>query len=85
MATLGHQALQSVKEPTNDHSNNRYQCTQNLAMNVRKSKLQHITALADDIAAHGLIHNLVGYKNGKGYQVVAGGRRLEASLTDIAT
>lgn len=47
-------------------------------MNVRKSKRQHIAALADDIAAHGLIHNLVGYKNGKGYHVVAGGRRLEA-------
>ena len=47
-------------------------------LNVRKSKRKHIEALADDIAAHGLIHNLVGYKNGKGYAVVAGGRRLEA-------
>jgi len=47
-------------------------------LNVRKSKRQHIEALADDIAAHGLIHNLVAYKNGKGYAVVAGGRRLEA-------
>jgi len=47
-------------------------------LNVRKSKRQHIEALADDIAAHGIIHNLVAYKNGKGYAVVAGGRRLEA-------
>lgn len=47
-------------------------------LNVRKSKRQHIAALADDIASHGLIHNLVGYKNGKGYYVVAGGRRMEA-------
>ena len=47
-------------------------------LNVRKSKRQHIEALADDIAAHGVIHNLVGYKQGKGYAVVAGGRRLEA-------
>ena len=47
-------------------------------LNVRKSKRQHIAALADDIAAHGLIHNLVGYKNGKGYHIVAGGRRLDA-------
>lgn len=47
-------------------------------LNVRKSKRQHIEALADDIAAHGVIHNLVAYKNGKGFAVVAGGRRLEA-------
>ncbi len=47
-------------------------------LNVRKSKRQHIAALADDIAAHGVIHNLVAYKNGKGFAVVAGGRRLEA-------
>lgn len=47
-------------------------------LNVRKSKRQHIEALADDIAAHGIIHNLVAYKHGKGYAVVAGGRRLEA-------
>lgn len=47
-------------------------------LNVRKSKRKHIKALAEDFAAHGLIHNLVGYKNGKGYAVVAGGRRLEA-------
>ena len=47
-------------------------------LNVRKSKRQNIEALADDIAAHGIIHNLVVYKYGKGYAVVAGGRRLEA-------
>ncbi|KWV93885.1 ParB/RepB/Spo0J family partition protein [Erythrobacter sp. AP23] len=47
-------------------------------LNVRKSKRQHIKALADDIAAHGVIHNLVAYKHGKGFAVVAGGRRLEA-------
>ncbi|MGP1354559.1 MAG: ParB/RepB/Spo0J family partition protein [Parasphingopyxis sp.] len=47
-------------------------------LNVRKSKRRHIKALAEDIAAHGLIQNLVGYKNGKGYAVVAGSRRLEA-------
>lgn len=48
-------------------------------LNVRKSKRKHIAALADDIAAHGVIHNLVAYKNGKGFAVVAGGRRLEAT------
>ena len=47
-------------------------------LNVRKSKRKHIEALADDIAAHGLIHNLVGYRSGKSYAVAAGGRRLEA-------
>lgn len=47
-------------------------------LNVRKSKRQHIAALADDIAVHGVIHNLVAYKNGKSFAVVAGGRRLEA-------
>lgn len=47
-------------------------------LNGCKSKRQHNVALADDIAVHGLIHNLVAYKNGKGFAVVAGGRRLEA-------
>lgn len=45
--------------------------------NVR-SDPGNIANLAASIEAHGLIHPLTVVKNGKGYQVIAGGRRLRA-------
>ncbi len=47
-------------------------------LNVRKSKRNNIKSLSEDIAAHGLLQNLVGYQEGKKYCIAAGGRRLEA-------
>jgi len=47
-------------------------------LNVRKSKRNNIKSLSEDIAAHGLLQNLVAYKEGKTFCVAAGGRRLEA-------
>lgn len=48
--------------------------------NVRKvqSSAQSINALASSIQSQGLLHNLVVKKNGKGYEVIDGNRRLEA-------
>lgn len=46
--------------------------------NVRKTGGQSIDDLAASIAAHGLLQNLTVIEAGKGYEVVAGGRRLSA-------
>lgn len=48
--------------------------------NVRKvqSSTQSLNALAASIESQGLLHNLVIRKNGKGYEVIDGNRRLEA-------
>lgn len=48
--------------------------------NVRKvqSSLQSLNALASSIESQGLLHNLVIRKNGAGYEVIDGNRRLEA-------
>lgn len=48
--------------------------------NVRKvkSSSQSLNALAASIESQGLLHNLVIRKNGKGYEVIDGNRRLEA-------
>lgn len=48
------------------------------ALNVRRVTPSSIDALADDIAAHGLIQNLVAYEEDGQYHVFAGGRRLRA-------
>ncbi len=47
-------------------------------LNVRKVKPKHIEALASDIMSHGILQNLIVYKNGRGYKVCAGGRRFRA-------
>jgi len=44
-------------------------------LNVRKSEPSGIEAMAADIAAHGIIQNLVVYKEGRNHMVIAGGRR----------
>ena len=48
--------------------------------NVRKvqSSSESLNALAASIESQGLLHNLVIRKNGKGYEVIDGNRRLEA-------
>ena len=48
--------------------------------NVRKvkSSSQSLNSLAASIESQGLLHNLVIRKNGKGYEVIDGNRRLEA-------
>ena len=46
------------------------------ALNVRTLKPASIEAMADDIAAHGLLQNLVAYEEDGFFQVFAGGRRL---------
>jgi ParB family chromosome partitioning protein len=46
------------------------------ALNVRTVKPTSIEAIADDIAAHGLLQNLVAYEEEGCFQVFAGGRRL---------
>lgn len=46
--------------------------------NVRKTAATQIDALADNIAANGLLHNLVVTPQGKKFGVVAGSRRLAA-------
>jgi hypothetical protein len=46
------------------------------ALNVRTLKPASIEAMADDIAAHGLLQNLVAYEEDGCFQVFAGGRRL---------
>lgn len=50
--------------------------------NVRKvqSSAQSLSALASSIQSQGLLHNLVVKKNGKGYEVIDGNRRLEALI-----
>jgi len=54
--------------------------TQPFPRNVRKSAGQSIAALAESIARVGLLQNLtvIAAPDGKGYEVVAGGRRLAA-------
>lgn len=47
-------------------------------LNVRRVKPDGIEALADDIAAHGLIQNLLAYEEGELFHVFAGGRRYRA-------
>lgn len=47
-------------------------------LNVRRVKPADIEALADDIAAHGLIQNLGAYEEDGQFQVYAGGRRYRA-------
>jgi len=42
-----------------------------------------IEELADDIAAHGLLQSLIGYRDGKTVQIVGGGRRYQ-SLRELA-
>ena len=44
-------------------------------LNVRKSEPTGIEAMAADITAHGIIQNLVVYKEGRNHMVSAGGRR----------
>ncbi len=51
--------------------------------NVRKTGGQSITDMAASIQANGLIHNLTVEEVGKGYEVIAGGRRL-AALKQLA-
>jgi len=48
--------------------------------NVRKvqSSAQSLSALASSIESQGLLHNLIVKKNGSGYEVIDGNRRLEA-------
>lgn len=48
--------------------------------NVRKvqSSAQSLSALCSSIESQGMLHNLVVKKNGKGYEVIDGNRRLEA-------
>lgn len=45
-------------------------------LNQRNVKPTAIEAMADDIAAHGLLQNLVGYEEDGSFCVFAGGRRL---------
>lgn len=47
-------------------------------LNVRRVKPDGIEALADDIAAHGLIQNLLAYEEDGLFHVFAGGRRYRA-------
>ncbi|OBX17918.1 hypothetical protein A9995_14055 [Erythrobacter sp. QSSC1-22B] len=47
-------------------------------LNVRKVKPQQIDQLAADIAAHGLLQNLIVYREDRKYYVAAGGRRYRA-------
>ncbi len=47
-------------------------------LNVRRVKPDGIEALADDIAAHGLIQNLLAYEDSGLFHVFAGGRRYRA-------
>jgi ParB family chromosome partitioning protein len=47
-------------------------------LNVRRVKPQAIDQLAADIAAHGLLQNLVVYAEGNRFEVAAGGRRYRA-------
>lgn len=47
------------------------------SINVRKTQTD-ITGLAQNIAVNGLLQNLSVIKKGKGFEVVAGGRRLQA-------
>ncbi|MBJ7526615.1 MAG: ParB N-terminal domain-containing protein, partial [Sphingomonadaceae bacterium] len=47
-------------------------------LNARAGKPQAIDALAQDIAAHGVIQSLSVYKDGGHYHVFAGGRRFRA-------
>jgi ParB family chromosome partitioning protein len=47
-------------------------------LNVRRVKPQAIDQLAADIAAHGLLQNLVVYSEGNRFEVAAGGRRYRA-------
>lgn len=46
--------------------------------NVRRTSPRMIRGLADDISAHGLLQNLVGYRQGKTNFICAGGRRVRA-------
>lgn len=47
-------------------------------LNVRKAKPSAIEALAADIAAHGLLQNLIGYEEDGKVRICAGGRRYRA-------
>jgi len=47
-------------------------------LNVRKLKPQQIDQLAADISAHGLLQNLIVYREDRKYYVAAGGRRYRA-------
>ena len=47
-------------------------------LNVRKVKPKQIDQLAADIAAHGVLHNLIVYLEDRQYLVAAGGRRYRA-------
>lgn len=47
--------------------------------NVRHTRIEEGCAeLADDIQAHGLLSNLIGYQDGEHVEIVGGGRRLKA-------
>jgi ParB/RepB/Spo0J family partition protein len=47
--------------------------------NVRHVRIdEDVTGLADDIAAHGLLQSLIGYRDGHVVRIVGGGRRLQA-------
>jgi len=47
--------------------------------NVRHVRIdEDVTGLADDIAAHGLLQSLIGYRDGHRVRIVGGGRRLQA-------
>src|SRR5690554_8204731 len=47
-------------------------------LNVRRVKPSQINQLAADIAAHGLLQNLIVYAEGNRFEVAAGGRRYRA-------
>jgi ParB/RepB/Spo0J family partition protein len=47
--------------------------------NIRHTRIdEDVEQLADDIAVHGLLHNLIGYREGDQVMIVGGGRRLQA-------